>query len=45
MENRLAVASGREGAILGWGVSGPNSWVYNRLKDVLYNWGNTANTA
>ena len=45
IENKLMVASveGEEGAIRGGEVRDVNYWVYDRLKDVLYNTGNIAN--
>ena len=33
----------REGAIWGESVGGPDSWVYDKLKDILYSMKNTAN--
>ena len=41
-ENKLVVTSGRVGQ-LGGGRRDTNYWVWDRLKDVLYNMGNIAN--
>ena len=39
----VASAEGEEGAIRGGEVRDVNYWVYDRLKDVLYNTGNRGN--